>query len=381
MLPLTDQPVGMNKGVAVCMNLFSKGKIIIGIAMISCLILAACQGSGMGAAGTGGTDPSNPPETVQIPVAVQETTYQSMEKTVIFGGLLTPSDQVAIMGGGVGSKLESILVKVGDRVTKGQTVAIMDQRDLQLTLANLDIQISQVQLNLERNRALEETGAVTRVQIEQMEDQLKQLEIQKENVALQQERMAVTAPISGIVDTVAASEGQLASAQTVIGTIVNIDVLEFKVDVGENYIQGVKQGAVMQVRIPSMNDMVAEARIISVPPNINPATKAFAVTMEIDNPDNTLKGGLYAETSLVVDRRDDVIAVPQHALLEVDQNRIVYVVEDGVARRREVEVGLTLGDLAEIVSGLSEGEQVVVEGQYSLADGAAVLVTARGEAS
>jgi RND family efflux transporter MFP subunit len=372
----------MGEGGIVCMDLFNKGRKAAGIVMIGgCLILAACQGPVSGGADSGASDLSASQETVQIPVAVQETAYQSMEKTVIFGGLLTPSDQVGIMGGGAGSKLERILVKVGDRVSKGQTVAIMDQRDLQLTLTNLEIQISQVQLNLERNRALEETGAVTRVQVEQMEDQLKQLEIQKESIALQQERMAVTAPISGIVDTVIASEGQLASAQTVIGTIVNIDTLEFKVDVGENYIQGVRQGSVMQVRIPSMNDMTVDARITSVPPNINPATKAFSVTMEIDNADNALKGGLYAETSLVVDRRDDVITAPQYALLEVDQNKIVYVVEDGVARRREVEVGLTLGDTAEIISGLSEGEQIVVEGQYSLADGAAVLVTSRGEAS
>jgi RND family efflux transporter MFP subunit len=380
-ITLTDQPVGTEERRIVCMRLFGKSPIAVGLALAGCLILTACQGQAAGGADPGEAGSPAAQETAKIPVAVQETAYQSMEKTVLFGGLLTPSDQVNIMGGGAGSKLESILIKVGDRVAKGQTVAVMDQRDLELTLANLEIQISQAQLNLERNRALEETGAVTRVQIEQMEDQIKQLEIQRENVALQQERMAVSAPISGIVDTVLASEGQLASAQTVVGTIVNIDILEFKVDVGENYIKGVKQGETLQVRIPSMNDMIVDARITSVPPNINPVTKAFTVTMEIDNAGNELKGGLYAETSLVVDRRDGVIAVPQYALLEVDQATIVYVAEDGVARRREVEVGLTLGDTAEIISGLSEGEQVVVEGQYSLADGVPVLVTARGEAS
>lgn len=364
------------------MTLFSKDKkgigFRIGIAVLGCCFLTACQGSSPGEAADAGASGL---EAAQIPVVVQAVAYQPMEKTVLFGGLLTPSDQVGIMGGGAGSRLERILIEVGDRVTKGQTVAVMDHRDLELNAANLEIQISQAQLNLERNRALEETGAATRVQIEQMEDQIKQLEIQRENLALQQERLVVSAPIGGIVDTIVATEGQLASAQTVIGTIVNIDTLEFKVDVGENYIQGVKQGDVLQVRIPSMSDRIVEARIKSVPPNINPATKAFAVVMEIDNADNELKGGLYAETSLIVERRDNVITVPQYALLEIDQSRIVYVAEDGVARRREVEVGLTLGDVAEIVSGLNEGEQVVVEGQYSLADGAAVLVTARGDAS
>jgi RND family efflux transporter MFP subunit len=339
--------------------------------------LTACQGQGTQGAG----EAQATQEVRRIPVTVQEAAYQSMEKTVLFGGLLTPSDEVNIMGGGAGSKLESILVKVGDRVSKGQTVAVMDHRDLELSLANLDIQINQARLNLERNQALEETGAATRVQIEQIEDQIKQLEIQRENIVLQQERLVVTAPISGIVDTIIASEGQLASAQTVIGSIVNIDTLELKVDVGENYINGVKEGAAIQIQIPSMDNMTVNARIKSVPPNINPATKAFSVVLDIDNGQNGLKGGLYAETSMVVERRDNVITAPQYALLSVDQAQIVYVVEDGIARRREVEVGLTLGDMAEIVTGLNEGDLVVVEGQYSLADGSLVNVTTRGESS
>jgi RND family efflux transporter MFP subunit len=143
---------------------------------------------------------------------------------------------------------------------------------------------------------------------------------------------------------------------------------------------GVKKGDRMEIRIPSFSSQAVTGRVRTIPPNINPQTRAYTVTIEVDNPDRAIKGGMYGETELVVERIEGALVVPQYAVLKLEDGPAVFVEEDGVARKKSVTLGLTLGDQAQVISGLSVGDNVIVEGQYAVSDGRPILVVSRGGA-
>lgn len=321
----------------------------------------------LGILGAGGTaayryftkqNQSPSPVTVKkIPVSVEKVQKGKLEKKIPLGGLLQPWENVYLTSKNPAAKVAGIAVKVGDRVSAGAPLVYFDSRDLNITF-------NQTQLDYERNKQLFEAGAISQAQFEQIENAFENLKLQRENLVL-------SSPVSGIVSSVSAVEGQLAGAAPLV-SVVNIDKLKLEVQVGENYVNKMQLGEEMQVVIASVSPEPVQGVITSVAPNIHPQSKNYPVTLEIANPEAQIKGGMFAEVQLLTEKREGVIIIPQFAILDQEQKKFVYIVENETAKRREVKIGLTLGDVAEITEGLQEGEVLVVEGQYGLKDGSAV---------
>ena len=134
----------------------------------------------------------------------------------------------------------------------------------------------------------------------------------------------------------------------------------------------------MAVSVPAASEGMYTGTITSIAPQIDSRTKAYPVTLEIINESKAIKGGMYGEVKLAVDSREDVIVIPQYAILDYEQDKVVYIVENEQAVMKEITIGLTVGNEAELLSGLAVGDQLIVEGQYGVKDGSAVTATARG---
>ena len=93
-----------------------------------------------------------------------------------------------------------------------------------------------------------------------------------------------------------------------------------------------------------------------IPPQINPQTKAYPVTITLSNEKGLLKDGMYGEVRLVIERKEDILVIPRYAVVDLEEKQVVYVVENEQAKMRVVELGLTLGDQVEVVKGLHEGK-------------------------
>lgn len=329
---------------------------------ITVLIMVSCLFGLYGCASKKAADTATGEK--KIPVAVEIVKRDKMEKTILLGGLLQPQDEVFLAAKMPSLRILSVPVLVGDPVSRGTPLVIMDSREI-------DLQLEQARLNYERSKELYKAGALAKSQLEQLENTLENLELQKESAV-------ITSPVKGVVSSVTASEGQLAGAAPLV-SVVNIDKLKLTVQVGEANISRLEKGAQMAVHVPAASEEYYTGVITAIAPRVDSVTKAYPVTLEVVNKDGTIKGGMYGEVELVVDRRDDVIVVPQYAVVDYEQKKVVYIVENDTARMKEVEVGLTLGDKAEILSGLAGGEQLIVEGQYGVRDGSVVSVTARGE--
>ena len=304
------------------------------------------------------------PEVTKIPVTVEVVHKNSLEKTIPLGGLLRAQEEVFIAAKNPAFKITDVLVEIGDYVTSGTPLVLFDAREL-------DLQLEQAQLAYQRNMELYEIGAVSKYQLEQTENAVKNLELQKENCIL-------LSTINGVVASVTAVEGQLAGGIPLV-SIVDIDNLELPIQVGETYISKLKKGTQMEVHVPAVEEETFSGVITLIPPQINAQTKAYPVTVTLSNKKGLLKDGMYGEVCLVIERKEDILVIPRYAVVDLEEKQVVYVVENDIAKMHEVELGLTLGDQAEVVKGLNEGERLVVEGQYALKDGSPVIPMTRGE--
>ncbi|MGI6587838.1 MAG: efflux RND transporter periplasmic adaptor subunit [Peptococcia bacterium] len=300
----------------------------------------------------------------KIPVTVENVHKGTLEKKIPLGGLLKAQEEVFIVAKSPVFKIVDVLVEVGDYVTKGTPLVIFDSREL-------DLQLEQAELAYERNLELYEIGAVSKFQLEQSETALENLQLQKENCSL-------LSTINGVVASVSAIEGQLAGSAPLV-SIVDIDYLELEIQVGEAYISKLNKGARVEVSVPAVAKEDFKGVIITIPPQIDSRTKAYPVTLSLPNKKGLLKDGMYGEVRLVTERKENILVIPQYAVVEFEQKQVVFVVESDIAKMREVELGLTLGDRAEVVKGLHEGEMLIVEGQYGVKDGSPVAPLTRGE--
>lgn len=324
---------------------------MIGILLVVSLLAVGCGKKEEAAA-----------EIKKIPVTTVTVTKGNLEKSIPLGGLLQPIENVTLTAQNPGAKIAHIPVQVGDMVSTGTPLVIFDSRDI-------DIQLNQTALDYERNKQLFEAGALSKAQLEQTANTL-------ENLKLQKEHLLLTSPVNGIVASVSGVEGQLAGAGSLVN-IVNISKLKLEVQVGEVHIAKIERGREMTVEIPASEGKQTKGIVTTIAPHMDVKTKAYPVTLEIDNQDNLIRGGMYGEVQLLIDRKEDILIIPQFAILDQEQKKIVYVVESDQAVKKEIKAGLTIDDKAEVTEGLKEGEILIVEGQYGIKDGSPVSSTVK----
>ena len=195
------------------------------------------------------------------------------------------------------------------------------------------------------------------------------------NIALRNVRRSeVRAPAGGVINTKKIDKGQWVKQGDVLSTIVDISRLRlrFKVSEGESLRAGRNQP--ITFKVSSLGNARFEGRIYHVGEVADPATRQVEVLAWVTNP-GVLKPGFFAEVELASETHNSAIVVPERAVQASERGFVTYVVEDGKARARKVEIGVRTGDGGvEILGGLKPGEIVVVEGNDRVADGIAVAV-------
>lgn len=186
---------------------------------------------------------------------------------------------------------------------------------------------------------------------------------------------SITAPISGIVSNRHLDLGGMATLSAPIFEIVDMDTVKAVVSVIESDLSKLGLRGRGWVQVDALiNPVVGTISFIS--PTLESSSRSARVEFTIDNSEMKLKPGMFAKVTVTVAIHENAILIPRSAVIEdsVRKTRSVFVVDDGLGKRRRVEFGLSQGEIVEIASGLSEAEQVVTAGQHSLKDGQTVTV-------
>ena len=276
--------------------------------------------------------------------------------------------------------LTRVYVKEGQKVSKGQILAKIDDGGLSQQLSQLKIQAGLAKTTFERQERLWNQKIGSEIQYLQAKATYEaQLEATKQ---LQQQvgKTVVRAPFRGTIDDVITDQGSVvAPGQSQLFRIVNLDDMYIETDVPERYVSDITEGKEVKVNFPVLGKNV-DAKVRQAGNFINPANRTFKVEVAIPNKDISIKPNLTAKLRINDYTNKNAILIPQSIISEnAEGQQYVYTITDKVenkakVKREIIETGKTQGDYIEVLSGIENGEEIIDEGARSVKDGQEVKI-------
>lgn len=345
-------------------------------------------------------------------VATTKVTRGAIEHTVEATGTLEPKELVSV-GAQVSGRLDQLKVAVGDVVRQGDLIGTIDPRtasnaletaradvaNTQAQLAGARATLAQAQLAFRRQQALGSGEATSQQDFEAaranlqsaqasydaLQAQIRSAGVSVDTAQVQLGFTKITAPMDGVVVAVVTKQGQTVNANQSAPTIVilaKLDVMTIKAEVSEADVINVKPGLPVYFTILGDPDKRYEAKLRLIEPapesivdEVNSSSSSsssssststaiyYNALFEVPNEDNRLRALMTAKVSIVLDRRANALTIPATALgaRRKDGSYTVRVkTEDGAIENRQVKVGLNNNVNVEVISGLKDGEDVVI---------------------
>ena len=265
----------------------------------------------------------------------------------------------------------------GDVVKKGQLLAELDDTAEQAMLASAKAQLAEPTRETERLRNLVKSGAVSEVRLQTMETQVDVAEQMLEEMQAQMSDRRIEAPFDGVLGFRMKSDGALVSPGDVITTIDVVDPVRYDFTVPETFLSGLKPGLETIAHSDAWPGVEFKGKVTQIESRVNPVTRSLTVRSEIPNKENKLRPGMLM-TTVLKKNVSDSLSVPERALVAVQRNQFVFVIEEAdgkkISKRTPVKVGRRKPGVAEILEGIEEGQQVVTDGLIGIRDGGEVEV-------
>lgn len=324
-------------------------------------LLVACAGEKKDADAT----TTDAPEKVRV--KVESVTAQDVEQLSEFTATVEAniSNRIAPQ---TPFRIEKLYAEVGDPVKEGQLLVKMDATNLKQTKVQLDNQ----EIEFKRIDELYKVGGASK---SAWDAQKTSLEVARETYKNLQENTQLVSPVTGVVTARNYDSGDMYTAAEPIYVVEQIRPVKLKVNVSESLFTKVKKGNEVDVRLDVYGDEVFKGRVSLIYPTIDPATRTFPVEIKIANADGRVRPGMFARVTMNFGTLQHVVA-PDRAIVKQSGagDRYIYVYKDGKVSYQKVELGRRMHDKYEIISGVNDGDQVVVTGQSRLTNGMEVEV-------
>jgi len=327
--------------------------------------------------------------------------HEIAERIMVVGNLIGEStvDVVPRLAG----RLETVNVRMGDRVSRGQTIAKMDDRDVREQIAgaeaNLEVNratlrtresdLKAASITLDRQKTMLAAGLSSKQNFDDADARyssaLAQLDVAKAQVSQTQARIeelkvtlgntSIVSPVDGFVGIRNLDPGAFAGTNSPVVSVVAISSVRLVASLVEKDFRRVQAGLDAVVEVDAFPGEKFTGKVSRVAPVFDAATRTATMEIEIPNPGYRLKPGMYARVQLTVDRQPDALTVPRNALVDLEGTRGVFVIDQQVARFHPVRTGLQDADRVQILEGAGEGQRVVTVGAMAVKDGDRVQLT------
>lgn len=352
---------------------------------------------GGGAGGFGGGQFGRAPMSVEL--AQAKRAQISAEITVV--GNLVGQATVSVVPRAAG-RLQDISVRLGDRVSRGQRLAKIEDFEIQeqvkqaeaaqevalATIRQREADLQLAQTNVERSRNLFERQLLPKQTLDDNEArfqsaiasldlaraQQSQSKARLDELRINLGNTIITSPVNGFVSRRSADPGAFVSQNTPLLDVVDITTVRLEANVVEKDLKDLHTGDGTRVNVDAYPGEVFTGRIARVSPVLDPATRTAPIEIEIPNPANRLKPGMYARVGITTGIRKDALVVPANAVVDLGGRRGVFQPLNESAVFRAIQVGTEQGDLVEVLGGLADGDTVITTGASALRDGDRIVL-------
>jgi membrane fusion protein, multidrug efflux system len=304
----------------------------------------------------------------------------------------TRAFESVVINSKVNGIIEAISFTEGANVTAGEELLRIDSAERKADLEAAKAAITQeeakrneLRTKLDRAVQLRRSGAGTEALVDDLAAQIKTSDSAIQN-AIARERGAqarlndivVRAPFSGRVGIRNVSVGSFLQSNTSITTLDDISKVRLDFQVPENLMARIQAGAPVRATSSAFGSRVFNGQVAVVDTRIDPVTRSIRLTGIVDNPDLSLRPGMFMNVSLEVAKRPDALLIAEEAIVGEGPLQVAFVVVDNKIERRVLKVGQREGGRVEIVDGVRSGEQVVVRGVQRVRAGLTVAARPLG---
>lgn len=307
-------------------------------------------------------------------VQVQPVAAADVQETFTLPGTLEAWEDLTLAAELAGA-VRWIGPKEGGRLEEGDVILRIDPETAAANLAQEQADYALQQKQLQR---MEELLAQKFVSPQEYEEarrayQMAEASLKRARVAL--EKSTLRSPVAGVLDRLLVDRGEYVSEGTPVALVVQVDRLKVLVEVPEKDVPFLKSGDRVEVLPAAIQGPAAEERsgdLIHLAYKADPVTRTYLAKVAVDNRSGELRPGMIVRVGLVRRNLEGVIAIPLYAVMDRAGAKVVFVEEDGIARMRPVTLGAVVGDRVVVTAGLSRDENLIVQGQQLITDGAKV---------
>jgi len=337
-------------------------------------------------------------------VETTTTTRLDVAERVTVVGNLIGAATVAVVPK-VSGRIESVNVRLGDPVRRGQLLATLEDRELReqvrQTEASLDVSratvrqreadLKNAQSNLERSRNLFGRSLIAQqtlddaearydaavAQVDLARAQGSQATARLEELRINLSNTRILSPVDGFVGSRSLDAGAFVGTNSSFLSVVDIHFVRLVANLVEKDLRRIVIDMPAVVEVDAYPGETFAGRVARLAPVLDPATRTAQMEVEVPNAGARLKPGMYARVEFIVAQRAGALTVPRNAIVDLDGTRGVFVADGKTARFKPITSGIVDGEAVEITEGLADASTVITLGSASLRDGDPIVIAAQ----
>ncbi len=332
------------------------------------IALAGCKPK-PAAAGPGGAGG------MAVQVIAVPARQQPVVESISLVGTVTPNEMVELKAESDGIVRE-INFSEGQKVKKGELLVALDDTRSAALLAQSEANLQLAKTSFDRVKQLFQDKLISQQEYDQADANFSASEAGVNVMRRQLKDSRVVAPFAGYTSARQISPGQVISKSTLLTALVDLDVVKVEVGVPERYLGELRIGQQVEFKVAAYPKDSFKGEIYFISPQLEAGTRTALVKARIANPDGKLKGGMFAGLNLTLSLRESALVIPEPAIINNGDVTMVFALTPtNTAFMKPIKTGLRLAGKVEVLSGLTSGEMVVVEGIQKLRPGAPVRLS------
>jgi len=304
-----------------------------------------------------------------IAITTSEVKSEHCEVNLQYSGTVEPSQTIPLSFQTTGT-VEKVLVNTGDDVKKGQLLATLDKSSSQNMYDIAKAKYQQAKDAYDRLKTVHEQGSLPEIKWVEMETNLEQAKSSLEMSENNLDKCNMYAPADGTVGHRNIEPGMSSLSLTSSPIeLVEINTVFVKISVPENEIGKMKKGIEANIKVPALNDMMFKGSITNISPVADVFSHTYEVKITVNNSQLNLKPGMVCDVTLNLKSEKELVLIPyQSVTQDNDFNAFVYVVNKDRAKKQVIKTGNYRNNSIEVLSGITPGQVIVVEGKEKLSD-------------
>ncbi len=308
-----------------------------------------------------------------VRVQVSELTSSEYTDYIKIIGQLKPFEK-ATLSHQTGGIIKSFIKDKGSYVSKGDTIAIIDNDVLKANLAAAKAQYDLAQIRYDKQEEIFKENVNSEIQVLEAKSNRDAAKANYELIKAQLDDFFIIARFPGIVDAKYFEEGELAGPGMPIVNLINITRFKVEAGVPERYVGQIKKGAQVNIIVKNLSDDVIKGRVNFVGNSVTTNNRTFPIEVFVSGNSKNLKPELVAELFIENESYKNIISVPEEVVNRVDDGYEIFLIKDGKAVSKRIEILSRFEDKIAVKSGLQEGDSLIVVGFQNLIHGQNVNV-------